>query len=201
MGWSKTEICNLAISHIGSGEEIANIDEGSEEARACKRFFEILRDSTLRNLAWPFATRMRALNLIEANPNSEWAYSYKYPVDALYLRRILSGQRTDDRDSMVAFKIINDDAGPILFTDKENAEVEFTLKAEDPSKYPSDFVMCFSLRLGFYIAPRLVGTNALKVRDTIAGIYKMEFSAAAAAASNEEKPDMTIESEIIRARY
>lgn len=201
MPWSDNEICNLALSHIGSGEEIANLEsESSPEARACRRFFKVVRESMFRAMAWPFATQILALGLIEEDPNSEWDFSYKYPVDAAWIRRILSGQRTDDRNSAVPYKIIQGEAGLLLLTDKEDAEAEITLKVDDPSRFPSDFALCFSLRLGFYIAPRLVGTNSLKVRDAINAIYKIEMSRAAYAAANEEKADMNIESEFITVR-
>src|SRR5665648_440114 len=96
---SATEICNMALGHLASGKEIANLEtERSAEAIACRRFFDSARDAVLRDFSWPFATKIKALSLIEEDPNSEWAYSYRYPTDCLNFRRILSGTRTDTRD-------------------------------------------------------------------------------------------------------
>src|SRR5688572_11149621 len=109
---SETEIANLALSHLGVGKEIANLEtERSQEAVACRRFYDTARDATLRDFSWPFATKIAVLGLIEADPNDEWDYSYRYPSDCLQLRRILSGVRNDTRDSRVPFKLAHDDSG------------------------------------------------------------------------------------------
>jgi hypothetical protein len=77
------DICNLALSHVGVSTEIANLDtERSKEAQACRRFYEPTREEVLRAFAWPFATRFVDLQLVEEEPNDEWAYSYRYPATA-----------------------------------------------------------------------------------------------------------------------
>ena len=97
---SKTEIANMAISHLGIGKEIANLGiEKSEEAKACRRFYETAKTGVLVDLDWSFATKFVVLNLITAAPSLEWAYSYKYPVDCINMRRILSGTRRDTREN------------------------------------------------------------------------------------------------------
>jgi len=89
---SETEICNMALSHIGVGKEIANLDtERSQEASACRRYYENLRDKVLRDFRWPFATKFVELALIEETPTIEWRFSYRYPTDCVKMIRILSG--------------------------------------------------------------------------------------------------------------
>ena len=200
MAWSDVQIANLAISHLGSGKQILSFDEKSNEARACKQYYELIRDSTLRGFPWPFATKIEVLNLIEENPSGEWRYSYQYPVDALYARRILSGFRQDNRESRIPFKIFNSATGKRLYTDKQDAELEYTLRIDSASQFESDFVMAFSLRLGFYIAPQIVGSNAPKVRASLAELYKIEIGNAMSFAANEEALDLDIDSVFMRIR-
>ena len=39
---SSTEIANLALSHLGNGTEIADLEtERSSEASACRRFYDV----------------------------------------------------------------------------------------------------------------------------------------------------------------
>ena len=46
---SVTDICNAAISHVGTRSKISSIDEGSAEANACLTHFAMVRDATLRS--------------------------------------------------------------------------------------------------------------------------------------------------------
>ena len=56
----------MAISHLGVGKEIENFDtENSEEANACRRFYRVALEASLRDFSWPFATQNITLALIE----------------------------------------------------------------------------------------------------------------------------------------
>ena len=150
-----TEIANLTLSHLGIGKEIANIQtENSQEANACRRFFTIATESTLRDFNWPFANKNTTLNLIEANPTTEWSYSYRYPTNSIKLIRIWSGLRNDSRQTRVPFKILRDNSGRIIYTDQINACMEMTYNETDTSRFTPDFVQALSFRLAVYTAPR-----------------------------------------------
>ncbi len=194
-------ICNLALSHLGVGKEIATLEtEKSQEAAACRRFYEQIRDQVLGEVHWPFATKIADLNLIEENPNSEWAFSYRYPSDCLAARKILSGTRNDNRQTRIPYRIAKDDAGTLLFCDKEEAELEYTVKVTDPSFFPSDFVMALSLRLAGYIAPRVTGGDPFKLGDKAFALYRLEIAAAQDSAFNEEQDEELPDSEFISGR-
>lgn len=198
---SNTEICNIALSHVGVGKSIANLDtEQSQEAVVCRVFFETVRDAVLRDFAWPFASRTVAVGLIEEDPNDEWDYSYRYPTDCLSIRRVLSGVRNDTHQSRVPYKIAQDDDGRLIYCDTEDAEIEYTVRAEDPELYSPDFVMALSFRLAFYIAPRLTGGDPFGLGSRALKMYEYEISKAKASAANEEQYDNLPESEFIRTR-
>lgn len=198
---STTSIANMALSHLGSGKEIANLDsERSQEAEACRRFYDTALEATLRDYPWPFATKIATLGLVEEDPNEEWAYSYRYPSDALKIRRILSGNRNDNRQSRIPMKISWDDDGQLLFCDVEDAEVEYTFLNEDTGHYPPDFVLALSWRLSFYIAPRVTGGDPFKLQERMYVLYTAEMTMAKANAVNEQQDEEPAESEFIRAR-
>ena len=89
---SKTEIGNLALSHIGIGKEVANIEtEQSAEASALRRVYDTALRKTLRDFNWPFARVIADLGLIEEDPTDEWDFSYRVPSDCVSFRRIPSG--------------------------------------------------------------------------------------------------------------
>lgn len=198
---SKTEICNLALSSIGVGKEIANVDtEQSQEALACRRFYEIARDSVLRAFAWPFATVFADLGLVEEDPTDEWGFSYRYPPDCLMMKRIISGVRTDTRQSRVPYKIGKDDDGLLIYTDMEDPTVEYTSRADDVLRYPPDFILALSYLLGSMIVPRLSKGDPFKQGPQCLQLYSYQISRAMAAAGNEQQADLPTESEFIRER-
>lgn len=198
---SSTEICNLALSHLGSTKRIANLStEQSTEAALFRVFYETCLDLVLRDYRWPFASTIAALGLIEDDPNEEWSYSYSYPTDCLEIRRILSGVRNDARDSRVPYKIAYSSAGRILYCDIENAEAEYTIRITDPQLYPPDFIMALSFRLASYAAPALTAGDPFKMGDRAMKMYQYEISKATATSFNEEQPDQDPDSEFIRAR-
>lgn len=198
---TKAEICNLALSHVGVGKEIANLDtEKSQEASACRRYYDQARLATLRDFEWPFATKVAALGLVTQNPTSEWGFSYQYPSDCLHFRRILSLRRNDTRQSRVPYRIVYGQAGNELYTDMQNAESEYTVNVEDPTRFPPDFAMALSFRLAAYIAPRLTGGDPYKLGDKALQLYTYEISRAKATAVNEEQEEEDPDSEFIRGR-
>lgn len=201
MASSNTEIANLALSHLSSGKEISNLEtDRSQEALACRRFFETARDAVLRDFAWPFATKIADLGLVEETPSDEWDYSYRYPTDCVKLRRVLSGTRNDTRDSRVPYKLISDDAGSLIYVDTENAQCEYTARITDPGRYPPDFVMAMSCRLAAYIAPRITAGDPFKLGKRAMDLYEYELGLAKASAMNEEQAEEDPDSEFIRAR-
>lgn len=198
---SITQICNLALSHLGVGKELSNVDtDKGEEASACRRFFELSRDATLGDFAWPFANKFAALGLIEEDPTEEWAFSYAYPSDCLRLIRIIGGIRNDNRQTRVPFKIGNSAATRLIYTDADDAEVEYTVRVEDPIVYPADFTLALSLRIASYIAPRVTGGDPFKLGERALRLYLGQIDQAKASALNEMQVEEDPQSEFVRAR-
>lgn len=198
---SKTEICNLAISHLGVGKTIADVDtEQSEEALICRRYYSIVRDMTLSDFSWPFATKFATLALVTERPNNEWAYSYRYPDDCISITRILSGVRNDNRQSRISYKILRDNTGLLIYTDQVSAQIEYTAETDDPTFYPADYIMALSLRLASYIAAKITKGDPFGMGQKVLAMYYQEISRAQASAANEEQPDQRPDSEFIRIR-
>jgi hypothetical protein len=175
---------------LGVGKEIANIEtENSQEANACRRFYDTAREITLRDFNWPFTTKETSLTLVSSNPTEEWSYSYRYPTDCLKLRRIFSGIRNDSRQSRVPYKIVRDTAGKLIYTNQINAFMEYTFDETDSSRFDSDFVMALSLRLAAYIAPRLTSGDPFKMGERAIRLYFVEIGKAQSSAANEQQDE------------
>lgn len=199
---SDVEICNLALTHLGYGKEIALLTESSAEARACRRVFSTLRDALLRDHWWPWATKFVTLAMVEQDPNSEWDYSYRYPADCLKFRRILpgSGLRSVAAEDKVPFRLGRDDSGLLIFSDKVDAEGEYTQRVTDTLRYPGDFANALSFRIASAIAPTITGGDPFKNRAQCYQLYDIELQKAKANAANEEQPDEEPASSLERAR-
>lgn len=198
---TKVEICNLASTHLGVGHSISNFDtDQSEEGQAYRAVYDIALKVVLREYPLTFTTKITALALIEEDPNTEWQYSYRYPVDCIAIRRILSGSRADTRQSRIPYKIGADSQGIVIWTDQENAEMEYTYYANNPNYYPSDFVLAFSYYLAHIVSKRISVGDQFKLGDRAYQMYLIEISRAAAAGFNESQSEEEIESEFIRTR-
>lgn len=198
---SKTEIFNMSLSHLAIGKDVSNLEtEASEEARVGRRFYDTALRATLADFNWPFATKIAALALIEEEPNSEWAFSYRYPSGCLNIRRVLSGVRNDSRQSRAPYKLAGDDTGTIIFTDEEDAQIEYTRYIDNPLIYPADFTLAFSYYLAAMAAPRLTGGDRFKLGEKALRMYAVELKRAGARAVNEEQADEEVDSEYVRAR-
>lgn len=198
---SKVDICNLAISHLGVGKSIATFDtERSEEASACRTFWDQALKQTLRDFHWPFSRRTVTLALVEEDPTTEWAYAYRYPSTCIEARKLLSGTRNETRQTRIAYQIAADTEGRLIYTDLEDAVLEYSALVTDTSLFPDDFAMALSCRLAVYIAPRLCGPDNQKQREYASQLYVAEISQAKANARNEEQPEEMPESELISGR-
>lgn len=187
---SKVEIVNIAISHLGTGKSISNIEtEKSEEANTARLFYDTAINKVLEDFAWPFATRIAALGLVETEPNSEWYYSYRYPTDCLTVRRVVSGERTDNQDSAAPYRIVSDDAGRLIWTDEQDAQIEYTAKITSPHMFTASFVLAASYLLASLMAPRLTKGDQFGIQKTNLQMYEYALGQARSNAMNEGRPD------------
>ena len=198
---SDVQIVNLALAHLGVGKAIANLEtEQSQEARSARVFFEIARDEVLRDFHWPFATKFEALELVEAEPIDEWAFSYRYPTDCLKIRKVISSFKTDTQDTLISYRVGSDDAGLLVYCDLENAEIEYTKRADNPTFYPSDFSIAFSYKLASFMAPSVTAGDPYGFQKKCLELYVASLSMAEKNAANEDKEEAPQDSEFIRVR-
>lgn len=187
MSTVKTELCNLALHNVGASKRIADVDENSTEARACKAFYNIVYKTTLRDFDWPFAHRTVTLALVAENPTDKWAYSYRYPVGCLYFRRIWNGFPTDNQDNRIPYEISSDDTGLLILTNQPEAVGEYTHDMSNEALWPYDFQLAFTHHLGHYIAPQVTGGDPFGLGKQQLSLYSLKLGQARANALNEQK--------------
>lgn len=197
---AEVDIANMALGHLGISTEIQNLTtEASKEARAARRYYNLARDKTLRDFDWPFASTIEDIQLVLTNPTVEWAYSYRYPANAVAIRRILNGAtRMDTESTKVRFELGRDAIGQIILTSQTAAEIRYTYRETNPERYPPDFEYAFSLLLAHMMAPRVA--SDVKFAQRVYPLYKEALSEAKTNSANEEPAERQPEAELIRAR-
>jgi len=204
MAHSDASIATLALRLLGDGRNtVADLQtDTTVQAKACRAVYETARDEVLRDHPWQFAMKRAELAQVEADPNEEWAYSYRYPSDCLFIRRIPSGIRATKETlaQKIEYEIGRDDTGLLIFTDVENAEVEYTMKEEDAGRYHPDFVMALAFRIAAYVAPQLAPGDSLQITERMVRFYMASIGKAKGNSENERRPGGQPESEIISSR-
>lgn len=216
MAYTDLQVANMALAHIGVGAAESLSSDNSAKVDAINAFKEITREQTLRDFPWPFATMTadstdvttaatNAFAAIASAPNNEWAWSYRYPTDCVEIRRIQSGVRNDTPVSRVPYRIGFDGTtatatGRLIFTDMEDAILEYTALVTDNTIYPTDFVMAWSYRLAWHIAPTLAATYTPELSNDLMQKYALQIGRAKMNAANEEQPDRPVDAEWINGR-
>lgn len=199
---SVAQICNMALSHIGSEARVASISppDGSVEAGHCNTFYDLARTELLEPGQWAFALH-RATLAQSTNVSEAWAYAYTLPSTCLRPLRVLQPSialtvftqddrlepHTDDRGS-AAFDI----EGETLYTNEPDAVLLYVADATDTTKFTPTFTAALSYNLAGYLAgPIIKGSEGLKIGDAMrqramrAGELAATASANASSAQND----------------
>lgn len=204
---SDVQICNMALSHIGSEARVSSISppDGSVEAGHCATFYDIARTELLEPGNWAFALKRASLAQV-TNPSTVWAYAYTKPADCLRPLRILRPSiaitvftqdlvvepHTDDRDSAPY-----DIEGGVILTNEPDAVLVYVQDVTDSTKFPASFTSTFSYLLGSYLSgPIIKGTDGMRIGDSMRqramAIADVSATASANASSAESLPQPTL---------
>lgn len=186
----------MALGHLGIDKRISALTDDSAAANACNFWMDKVRDEIFDSYPWPFLTTFLSLALVEADPTTEWAYSYTYPSDCRTIRRILSQQRQDSLQSRTEFRVV----GELIYTDQVDAIAEYTQSNDVVDNWPMTFQIAFSALLAFYIAPGLISGDPFKLGQRAYQLYLEKSEAAKGNASNEEGAGQPVEAESITGR-
>lgn len=194
---TQVDIANMALRRIGVSRRIADILEDSVEAQTINDCWEQERDALLESWDWPFATKRAALALIETEPNTDWGYSYQYPVDCLRAIRILAGAGMSWSDP-IPFEVAWDDGRRVILCNAAEPVLQYVHSLEDPLLWPRSFADALAWRIAAEIAGPL-SANAGYAANALA-MATAKAAAARASAHNEQMPVLPADPDSIRAR-
>jgi hypothetical protein len=182
---SITDLCNAALSHIGTRSKIAALYEGSPEANACSTHFALARDSLLRAFDWNFARMTAQLGALQ-NPPARWAYKYALPVDCVRLRRLNDVPLILLPETFCELAADRDETGAainVILTNASPVSAIYTARVTDPNAWDAGFADAFTYDLAMRICTELSGKEERLQR--IAKQRAMAIAEAGAAMANE----------------
>ena len=204
---SVVQICNMALSHIGSEARVSSISppDGSVEAGHCATFYDLARTELLEPGNWAFSLKRAPLAEV-TNPSAAWAYAYAKPSNCLRALRILRPSiaaavltrnlafepHTDDRGS-AAFDV----EGDVILTNAPDAVLLYVQDVTDSTKFPAGFTSALSYLLASYLAgPIIKGNEGVRVGDAMRqralALADASATASANASSAESLPQPSL---------
>ena len=158
---SETEICQLALAHIGDQYDIASLTENSTEAEICNLVYEPTRDMMLRGHTWGFAKKYRTLVALDGEEPGIWEYMFTYPTDCLKIRYVnkATGKHLHNP---VEFEVsLNDEDKKVILCDEAEPVIVYTKAVTNPGLFDSSFYMALSYAVASRIAIPLTGDKEL----------------------------------------
>ena len=188
---SVVQICNMALSHIGSDARVSAISppDGSVEAGHCATFYDLARTELLEPGNYRFSLARAALAEV-TNESDTWAYAYALPSDCLRPLRVLrptGGLTVFNLDDNYVAHVDDHDSAPfdvegqVLFSNEPDAVLVFVRDVTDTTKFTASFTSALSFNLAGYLAgPIVKGNEGAKLGDAM---RQRAFSAAEMSAT------------------
>lgn len=207
---SVVQLCNMALSHIGSDARVTSISppDGSVEAGHCATFYDLARTELLEPGSWAFSLKRAALGAL-TNTSEAWAYAYAKPSDCMRPLRILRpsmGVTVFKQDTVYAHIDDRDSAqfdveGDVIYCNEPNAVLVYVQDATDTTKFTPSFTAALSFLLAGYLAgPIIKGNEGARLGDAM---RQRAFNAAdlsAAASANASSAETSIQPTIVAIR-
>lgn len=200
---SVVNLCNMALSHIGSDARVSAISppDGSVEAGHCATFYDQARTEMLEPGNWALTLKREALAAL-TNASTAWAYAYALPSDCLRALRVLTpalGVTVFNQDEATLSVNDNDSAsfqleGTTLYSNEPNAVLLYVRDQTDTTKFTPSFVSALSYLLASYLAgPIIKGSEGMKIGDAMRqrAMSLADVSATASANAASQQTEFT----------
>lgn len=195
--------CNLALGNVGK-PVIEDINGGGAEAKACKLYYDHVRNILVQAYPWRWSLKSEALAEVTNTKANKWIYAYKRPSNCLKLWKVTDENFPDylpyDAEAVKAGGYKHEVEGNTIYCNVSPAYLVFGSKtrADDPTIYPPLFSEAFGWHLATRIAMPL--TRDAKVRKTCFDMALQMQAEAAAADANEVRETSDTSCEWIEAR-
>ena len=182
MATTKTEIANLALSHIRDKGVLENVEtDPTSQGRSANLWYDPARRQALAEFDYGFARRRLILAAHGEDPPAEWAFRYQWPSDIIIPRYIQNPLGRGLPPVLFDFEQAGDGTMCIL-TDQEEAVLVYTRDVEDTTFFSPHFVLAHSYLLAHFIAGPLTGKKL--IQDQMIANYNNAINTGAAHEAN-----------------
>lgn len=186
---SNTELCNIALSMLGS-DEISDLSDESKEGYLCNRHYSRVRDAVLRAHQWNFAVTRVDLAEDATDPVFEYTYRFALPTDCLRVIRTES----DSLGYTPNYRI----EGRYVYTDDSTCAIEYIKQVTDVTVYDALFVDVLTARLAAELAYAL--TDNATLASNMRALYEEKLREARNVDAQEGAPREAMGSNWLDAR-
>ncbi len=193
-------ICNLALSNVGK-DNINDLNEPTAEARACRQFYDHVRDTLLQVYPWSFAGRTISLAEKANDKPGQWARAYSRPIDCLkvrWIRRQYSSLDPRPLTRQEELSLPYETEGQTIYCNLSPAFLRYTFRLTDHTRFSPMFAEAMSWHLATRIAMPL--TRDPKIRADCYQLAQATQASAEIADANEVRETSDHESEFIAER-
>lgn len=139
---SSVEICNLALDYLGTGNIISLDEQFNDNAKLCKRWYDVTRKSLLKDLNASFAIKRRTLAVLSSTPVYGRTYQYQLPSDCIKLLNV---------DSPLDIQDYQIEGNKLLYDNNSELNIRYIYDCQDVSLFDDEFIECLAL----YIAANI----------------------------------------------
>lgn len=186
---SVTDICNLALSHLGEEASVIAINpaDGTRQSTLCGIYYPIVRDVVLSSFGWTFATRRRVLAQVVNPSPDDWGYAYALPNGCLRPLQSLNpgvpaanfGAGDTDTGTFPYLIESSEDGKGVLYTNLQTTTLRYVAQVTDTTRFTPLVVVAMSRLLAAYLAgPIITGTEGIKVSQAQLKWFDLEMSKA-----------------------
>lgn len=198
------DLINMSFAKIGVTKGIETLTDATPQAYLGELFYDHRLRLALRRWPWPFATKYLALTLVAGTAdtpvNGDWRFSYRWPSDCLFARRIVppSGDGRTYSVNPLPFRIGRDATSLLVYTNQEDATLEYTV-IDCGALWADDlFLDWFTWEMATVFAP--AHAKSKDHWDKATQMAEATFMTAAAIAAREGEPQRMGDAEWIEAR-
>jgi hypothetical protein len=166
--YTKAKIYNLALGALLLQRQVSDPEtDKSNEAKVLNTHYDVAFRSTLEDLDLDSTSTSITLELLETDPNTDWRYAYKYPVNCAFLRRIKSVALMDNRTTRIPLRVAIHNSLKTIFTNEASAVAECIVHDLPLTALSATVGLAIAYRLAVLSAPLIVGKGATTLRDSI----------------------------------
>ena len=176
MTTSDTDICNLALGHLGEAR-VSSLDEDTVAARACALHYGPVLNQVLRSHRWNFAAKRAVLTVNATAPAFGWSYAYDLPADCVRVLELNDSEFNDVSDEYVV-------EGRQLLTDADKVNLIYIRKITDVAQFDALFIEALALKLAVALSETIRGTTG-KTADLLSAYERVTGPLARRVDANE----------------